>query len=156
MIDSQARQHVYAFLSFQKLLTIATTSEKPWTANVFYGVDQHLNLYFVSNEKTLHSENILTDSQIAFNTAWFNPKNHADRKAIQGIGTCTIATRDEDIAIGVRLHNERFLEFASRITEEWIKRDDHASHIWIIQPSYIKFWNDELYEDDEYNEFHLT
>jgi uncharacterized protein YhbP (UPF0306 family) len=146
-------QHLLDFLRSQRAMAVASVDEKPWITNVFYGVDDNLMIYFISNEKTIHSQQILNNPHVAFSVVWFNPKNHKDRVGVQGQGTCSIATDDAHISKGVELHNKLYPEFANRITVDWVKSTDNLSHVWIIKPSRIKFWNDGLYGQDESKEF---
>lgn len=142
-----------SFLKSQKLLIIATAGNEPWVTNVFYGIDSDFKLYFISSQETKHSQQILEKPTIAFSVAWYHPNNHKDRKAIQGKGMCRIAKNDEEIEKGILLHNTNFPEFADRITVEWAKNASNVYKVWVIEPTYIKFWNDELYGDDETEEF---
>ncbi|OGH64519.1 MAG: hypothetical protein A2821_04695 [Candidatus Magasanikbacteria bacterium RIFCSPHIGHO2_01_FULL_41_23] len=142
-----------AFLESQRLLVIASADNEPWIANVFYGIDANFKLYFISNQETKHSQQILESPMIAFSVAWYNPSNHKDRKAVQGKGLCRIAKNNEEIETGIRLHNTNFPEFADRITVEWAKNASNLSKVWVVEPTYMKFWNDGLYGDDETKEF---
>jgi uncharacterized protein YhbP (UPF0306 family) len=143
------------FLQSQKLLTLATSAEDPWVSTMYYGADDLGALYFISSTKAEHSEHIIQNPSVAFSVAWFNPANHADRKAVQGRGMCTIANIDEQIATGVRLHNANFPEFSNRITVEYVKDTTNPAAVWLIEPVYIKFWNDELYGLNGTKEFDL-
>ena len=147
------KDNLLKFLKSQKLLVLASSSQTPWISNLFYGVDENFKIYFVSNEETKHSKQILENSRVAFSIAWFNTEDSEDRKGVQGTGTCKIAQIDEEITRGVELHNLKFPEFKDKITFDWIKSVDNKSHIWIIEPDYIKYWDDEFYGDEETEEF---
>lgn len=145
------------FLQTQKLLAIATCDNgEPWIANVYYGVDEKFKIYFISPKSTRHSNYILQHSRVAFSIAWFDQTNHKNRKAIQGLGACRLAQNPEEIEVGVRLHNANFPEFAERITVEWINTNEYGSAVWVIEPNYMKFWSDELYGEDESEEFYFS
>lgn len=147
------KQELLHFLKSQRFLVVGTQGEKPWIVNVFYGADDDCRLYFVSGEEENHSKHILQNPEVTFSTVWFNENDHTDRKGVQGIGTCNIADTDADIETGVRLHNEHFPEFKERITHDYIRSDENKSRVWVITPKYIKFWNDGLYGDEEWEEF---
>lgn len=140
-------QEVQHFLMNQPLYTIATCQDNtPWVANVYGGFDKETNiLYFVSSTEAIHSMHIIDQPIIACNTAWFNTDIHTDRKAVQMVGTCTMATDTKDIQTGIALHSALFPEFAERLTVTYIQNVDNPSAVWKFSPEYIKFWNDELY-----------
>ena len=142
------------FIKSQKLMVIASHGEKYiWVANVYYGIDDNFKFYFVSPEDTKHSQQILKNPKIAFSVVWFDPANHKNRKAVQGLGSCRLAQNEEEMAKGVQLHNYNFPEFAQRITVEWIHANEFESRIWVVEPSYMKYWDDELYGEKETEEF---
>ncbi len=145
------------FLKSQKLLVIAShNSTEIWVANVYYGIDDNFKIYFISPEDTKHSALIIKDSKIAFSVAWFNPNNHKDRKGIQGLGICRQANNEEEIIKGVQLHNQNFPEFKEGITVEWVHNNEWRSRVWVIEPTYVKYWNDGVYKDDESEEFNFN
>ncbi len=142
------------FLKSQKLLVLATNgSDGVWAANVYYGIDSDFKIYFVSRKSAKHSSHILQNPNVAFSICWFDSSNHKNRKAVQGLGVCRLAETEEEIAKGVQLHNANFPEFAEKITVEWIRTNDYESCVWVLNPSYMKYWNDELYGEDGSKEF---
>lgn len=144
------------FIKDQKLIVIASRDEKDvWVANVYFGVDEKATIYFISPEDNKHSKMILKNPNVAFSIAWFDPNNHMNRKAVQGLGVCRPAENEDEIETGVQLHNQNFPEFKKRITVEWIHNNEWGSKVWVLKPSYMKYWDDEIYGDDETEEFTL-
>ena len=144
------------FIKSQRLMVIASHDEKDlWVANVYFGIDEKGAIYFISPEDTKHSKMILKNPKIAFSIAWFDSTNHKNRKAVQGLGICCPAENEEEIAIGVKLHNQNFPEFKERITINWIRTNEWGSKVWVLKPTYMKYWDDEIYGDDESEEFTL-
>ena len=140
------------FLQNQKILQIAPHAGDPWIANVFMGCESPEKIYFIGSKNTLYGKKLLEDPRLAFATAWHAEGNHLDRKGIQGVGEALLTNDDDDIATGVRLHNQNYPEFAERITIDWIHTNEKGSGVWVIKSSFIKFWNDE-YGVDESREF---
>lgn len=145
---------LFSFLSSQRLCVLATHNEKNiWTSNVFYGIDEEYVIYFISSEETIHSKHILENPLVAFSIAWYNQHNHVDRKAVQWIGMCKKAEDLVSITTWVTLHNTHYPEFAERITPEWIQSNGNTSHVRTVIPTFMKFWNDELYGINGTKEF---
>ena len=135
-------------------MAIASHDEnKVWLANVYIGTDEKGLIYFISPEDTKHSRMILKNPQVAFSIAWFDPINHKNRKAVQGLGVCRIAENKNEIEVGIKLHNQNFPEFKERITVDWIHTNKLGSKVWVLKPTYMKYWDDEIYGDDESEEF---
>ncbi len=141
------------FLQKQRILQIAPHAGDPWIANVFMGCQSPEKIYFIGSPKTLYGEKLLEDPKLAFATAWCDNNNHLDRKGVQGVGEAVLSQDEEDIAMGVKLHNQNYPEFAERITVDWVHTNERGSGVWIIRPTFIKFWNDELYGLDGSKEF---
>lgn len=141
------------FLKSQRAMVVASKGEDIWVTNIFYGVGDDLKIYFISGEDTKHSAQIEKDPNVAFSVVWFNGKNHKDRKGVQGQGICRLAESDEEITKGVQIHNKLYPVFAERIVVAWIKSKLNKSQVYVIEPSYIKYWDDELYGDEEDEEF---
>ena len=140
------KEELLKFLKSQKLIIIASQGDTDiGISNIYYGIDEDFKIYFISPKDTEHSKHILKNSKITFSIAWYNPENHKDRKAIQAKGNCIIATLENDKFKGVKLHNLNFPEFKERITEEWILDDSIDAEVWVIEPTSMKFWNDELF-----------
>ena len=150
-MDNRAK--LLDFLKSQRFLVIGTQGDDPWIVNVFHGTDDNFNIYFVSEEETEHSRHILQNPTVTFSTVWFNPNNHVDRKGVQGRGICRIANSDMEIEEGIKLHNTNFPEFKETLTADYIRSEENKSRVWIIKPSLIKHWDDELYGVDGSEEF---
>jgi len=141
------------FLNSQKILQIAPAAGDPWIANVYMVAQSPEKLYFIGSKDTHYGTKLRENPALAFASAWCNERDHADRKGIQGVGHAVRTSHNQDIEIAVQLHNRRYPEFADRITVDWINTNERGSGVWVITPSYIKFWNDELYGIDGTEEF---
>ena len=142
------------FLRSQKILVIASRDEREVLAtNVYMASNEDGQIYFVSPEGAKHSTMMLKNPEVAFATAWFNEKDHTDRKGIQGSGRCEIVTDLKKITEGIMLLNERFPDLKRSITVQYILENIWKSRMWVIGPKSIKYWDDELYRDDQSREF---
>lgn len=151
---NEYKKELLDFLKSQKIIIIATYDNGDiWTSNVYYGIDENFNFYFSSGKDSKHSKQIVNNSKVSFSVVWYDESDFKNRKAIQGKGECILATSSNDIKIGVDLHNLNFPEFKERVTIENISNPNFPSKIWKITPTYIKFWNDELFGENGVKEF---
>lgn len=151
---SEYKKQLFEFLQSQKVLIIASSNDEDvWISNVYYGIDENFNFYFSSGKNSYHSKQILNNSKVSFSVVWYDESDFKNRKAVQGKGTCTLATELDTITNGVKIHNENFPEFKERVTIENISNVDFPSKIWKIEIKYIKFWNDELFGENGTKEF---
>ena len=139
---------LFEFLKSQRLMAIASCEGGIWIANIYYGIDDDSRIYFISPTDTKHSQQIMKSSDVAFSVAWYDKESPGNRKAVQGLGVCTVAEKEEDIRRGVYLHNENFPEFTQTLTPEYLLSNENDTKVWILEPRYIKFWNDELYGEE--------
>lgn len=144
------------FLKKQKLLTLATRDTRAvWAANVYFAIDDAATLYFVSPTDTIHSKMILKNPRIAFSVAWFDPRNHKNRKSVQGRGDCRIVKNPLELARGIKLLWKNFPDMRDILTVKWIVTNAWGTKLWAVKPTYIKYWDDALYGDDESKEFRV-
>lgn len=144
------------FIQSQKLMAIASHNTKEvWVANVYFSVDENGNIYFISSNDAKHSQMILKNSNVAFSIAWFDSTNSKNRKGIQGIGACKVAESLGEITVGVKLLYENFPDLRDILTVDWILSNAWSSRLWVLKPSYLKYWDDEVYGDDESEEIYL-
>ncbi len=65
-MTGEVRSRIAAFLASHTTLTLATIGpDGPAAAAVFYAADANLNLYFLSEQETQHSRNLLADPRVA-------------------------------------------------------------------------------------------
>ena len=112
-------------------------------------------LFFIDSKNTHYGKLLIEDPALAFATAWHEEGNHINRKGIQGVGSATLTTDASEIETGVSLHNVKYPEFADHITPDWVQNNEKGSGVWVIRPTFIKFWNDELYGLDGSKEFNF-
>lgn len=144
-------QNLLQFINSQKLLTISTFNDQPWICNVYFAFDETMKKFiFISNPEAKHSVAIANNPKVAFTTVWFNPENLSDRKSIQATGKCFSADPSEDepsnqiLQQYIDAYHNKFQTSKNWLTFEYLKTSG-KSKLYVIEPEYIKFWNDELF-----------
>lgn len=147
-------KHLIHFLQKQQALTLATSEAgETWVANVYFGADDKGTMYFISPKDSKHSRMILANPRVAFGMAWFDPQNHKNRKGVQGVGECRVAKNPVEIAAGIKILYKNFPDLRDMLTVKWIANNAWGTKVWVLRPTFIKYWDDEVYGDDESEEF---
>lgn len=146
---TELKQQILKFISKRYLLSIATVDEEnnPWVCNVYFSQDEDLNIYFISPNDTNHSKHIKNNSKVAFTVNWYDENSLDNRKAIQAIGICKqIGIKDLKHAIKCMIM--KYPDWKDFLTFEKVTKDLIKSKVYKITPSYIKYWDDELFGEE--------
>lgn len=143
------------FIKSQKLLVLSTVDEngQPWISNVYFSADDELNLFFVSPTDTKHSKHIAKNPHVAFSIPWYDEMNLANRKAIQGIGACKRITSAKETIRLLKNHYQYYPLWKDAITYKAMREKLIESRPYVIKPTHMKFWNDELYGEEKVEQF---
>ena len=143
------------FLKSQRLITIASYNNDLWISNAYACTDDNFNIYFISPTKAKHSKYIEANSNIVFSFSWFDPKNLSNRKGVQGKGECKMVKNPIELAKGIKHMYDSFPEMRDILTLKWITENVWGTKLWVIKPTYIKHWDDEVYGEEENKEFNF-
>jgi uncharacterized protein YhbP (UPF0306 family) len=136
-------------------MALATSiNDTPWSCALFMGVDENYHLYFVSNIKTKHVQNVLSNPKVAV-TIFDSHAVSGDANGVQLTGTCKRVVGDE-LQHGIdAIYDKRYpdpTERASRnLTPQKFSRPDsdpHARHIYEIIPEHVYVLDKSSGEDD--------
>lgn len=66
MNRDDVRERICDVLETHSTMTLATAgSDGPWAATVFFASDEHLNVYFVSDQRTRHGRDLMASATVA-------------------------------------------------------------------------------------------
>ena len=141
------KTQILDFLKQHQLMTIATQGpEHPWIASVYYSFDNDLNLYFLSNPKTLHCTHIHHNHQVAVSIADSHQKASDLKKGLQIYGHAKQITQAKLIQHAIR-HWKQALNFKDpHLTYENMINKTISGRMYIVTPQKIKFFNQELFD----------
>ncbi len=105
--DSNAREHILAYIASHNVLTLATERiQVPWAAALFYANDG-LTLYFVSDLETRHAQNLAANPRVAVTIH----EDNRDWRSIQGVqleGVCKEITDPVEAARALVVYAAKF------------------------------------------------
>lgn len=156
-MNNDVEVEINDFLKKQKLLILATVGDdgSPWTCNVYYSVSKNGKLFFVSSPNTEHSQHLEKNKNISFSVAWYDGGDLSNRKAVQGRGKCEKVTGAKETIQFLSNHYQYYPLWKDVITHEKMRKNAIESRPYIINPTYMKYWNDELFGDEGIREIYL-
>ena len=147
---TQIKKDILSFLKKNGIMTLATKSIKgPWACTVYYGVDDAMNLYIVTDPDSTHGKNMIKNCKVAFTIFDSHQKVDGLKRGIQGSGTIKVLKTREGISEALALWHKQNPGIEGRITADIVETSSDTK-VFEIAPSYLKFYNKELYGHEEY------
>jgi len=149
------KQRLLEYLKGLKFMSAATHDKHLWTAWVYYVIDDDFNLYFVSQPDTDHCKSILKNGEIACAIA-DSHQNVTDKKVgIQLYGTASQLTDLQQLRWMLNLWNKVNPGIDKIINLKNIQKKIIKSRVFKVVPQKIKWFNEELYKEKEFEVFHF-
>jgi uncharacterized protein YhbP (UPF0306 family) len=133
---------IHAFLAQHTTLTLATVSAigEPAAAAVFYAADEALNLYFLSEERTEHGQNLMIRLEVAGTVQ----ADGQDWRAIRGLqlrGHAHLVNPNE-LGHAVTTYGRRFafvaLLLAGRSGPGALSGPLARARFWVLRPTWLR------------------
>jgi len=146
----QIRKDIFKFLKKNGILTLATQSAKgPWVCTVYYGIDDEMNLYIVTDPNSIHGKAMINNNKIAFNIFDSRQKIYRPKKGVQGSGAIEMVRGVIKVTKALILWHKQNPGVEKAITIKEVKKFADTK-VFKITPKYLKFFNKELYSPEEY------
>jgi uncharacterized protein YhbP (UPF0306 family) len=155
----EINQTLLPFLQSQKVLVLATVDKKnnPWVSNVYFSVNKYYEFFFFSATDTQHSNHLISNENVSFAVVWHDSEDEGNRKAIQAKGVCKQIKDPIKLLKLVKNHYKYYPGWK----EEGESIDDTVKKLlktgaYVINPDYIKYWDDEEFGEKKTEEYNLV
>ena len=135
---------VRRFLSENRLLTVATHGSHPWIACVYYGFDDDLTIYFISDPTTMHGKHIGKNEKVAIAIADSNQKPESKKKGVQLYGLAELIKTETETRKAIKLWRENM-----NMTTEQPNYESVKGRMYKITPKKVKYFNQALFEVED-------
>lgn len=147
------KKSLYEYLRSQKMMSVATVSQKPFICNVYYGMDENFNFYFMSETTTYHAKNIAKNSKVAISIADTHQLVTDKKIGVQITGTASQVRDEKEIIKALKLWNSNNPGFEKIINLENMKNKKIKGKVYKIKPSFIKFFNELLFGPEGFEKY---
>lgn len=137
--------HMKEFLNSHFQMTIGTYASFPWTATVYYSVDQDMNIYFLSNPETLHCKQLEKNPKVSVAVVDSPQKSSSLKKGIQIYGKAKRISGANKIRYALDLWKKTLDVTSPLYTYEGMMKKAIKGRMYKVTPIKIKFFNEALW-----------
>lgn len=154
---NQIKKEISRFLKSNGILTLAVSSDDtPWICTLYYGVDNKMNLYVVTDPNNTHGNIMAKNPKVAFNIFDSRQKITKPKKGLQGKGKISMVKELKNVTTALNLWHTANSGIEERITAKNILDKKSDTKIFKITPIYLKYFNNQLYGKGEYGILDLS
>jgi nitroimidazol reductase NimA-like FMN-containing flavoprotein (pyridoxamine 5'-phosphate oxidase superfamily) len=147
---------INSYLKTQRLMSIATYGQKPWIANVYFVHDSDLNIYFLSKHWREHCQAIELNPQVAIAIADSHQPIYEPQKGLQISGRAQPVDTLSQLTWMFKMWNKLVAgSKGERLTDPRKFLDASLSKVYRITPHRIKFFNTELWPEEQFQVLEL-
>lgn len=153
-MNNTIKKDIDTFLrTSQGIMTLAVSENNiPWVCTLYFGIDKDMNMYIVTDPKNIHGKIIVKNKNIAFNIFDSHQKITKLKKGIQGKGTIKLVEGILENTKGIYLWHKNNPGIEEKITIKDILRKVTNTKVYKITPTYLKYFNKDLYGEEEYGQ----
>jgi len=149
-MNEQTLVHIKKYLSNKFQLVLATTGgEHPWISTLFYSTDDQMNIYFLTNPKTLHGKQLAKNPKVAVAIADSPQVPSSKKRGLQIYGICEQISGARKISHATNLWKKTLGVTSRDYSYEGMIKKAISGRMYKITPKKIKFFNEELWEEGE-------
>lgn len=154
--QEKIKKDILSFLKSHGIMTLATSLDnQPWVCTVYYGMDDDMNLYIVTDPESRHGKQFSKNSKVAFNIFHSHQKVAELKKGIQGAGEIEVVKGVIDVTKALFLWHKFNSGVEYKIKVEDILKKITDTKVFKITPKYLKYFDQELYGTEEYGTLEL-
>ena len=153
LLHMEKRQALLDYLRSRKLMTLATNGDDVWATTVFYTVDDDFNLYFLSEPKTQHVQDLHKNPSVACAIADTNQEAAKSKLGVQFKGVAEEVTGIDRLMPIMDMWHAVNPGLESVLSIDTIRGKVIDSVVYKLKPQYAKFFNEDLYGKEGYETF---
>lgn len=149
MERSEIIRHIFEFLQSHFQMVVSTYSSYPWTATLYYSVDQDMNIYFLSSPETIHCRQIEKNPKVSVAVVDSPQRPASLKKGIQIYGKAKRISGANKIRYALELWKKTLDVTSPLYTYEGMMKKAIKGRMYKITPKRIKFFNEALWKEGD-------
>lgn len=137
------------FFESHTQFALATNGDHPWIATMFYGSDADLNIYFLTDPETIHAKGLKQNPLVSAVIADSPQDPGSKKKGIQLYGHALEITDEQEMGKAFEVWCRVLKVTDAKYSVDGVKSSKLKYRIYKLIPKKIKYYNEELWEDDE-------
>lgn len=126
---------------------LATNGDHPWIATMFYGVDNDLNIYFLTDPETIHAKGLTKNPLVSAVIADSPQDPNSKKKGLQLYGSAKELMEQKEIEAGFAIWCKVLKVTDPKYSYDGIKTGELHYRLYKLVPKKIKYYNEELWEE---------
>lgn len=150
-MQEELEKHIRQTLGDGLILQIATASgDQPWAATVYYASDDNLNIYWLSNPNTRHSQDLAANPKTA-GAIPLDAEPSAPNVGLQVQGIAGYLGDPAEIESAIRLYAKKYGNSSEFVDNFIAGKDEHK--IYKLQPNLIVLLDEKTYPQNPRQEW---
>lgn len=137
------------YLSTHIQFALATNGDHPWIATMYYGVDDDLNIYFLTSPDTIHAKGLKQNPLVSAVIADSPQRPDSKKIGIQLYGHASEIEGEEALKSGFKIWCGVLKVTDPKYSYEGIKSGDLHYRLYKLVPKKIKYYNEKLWDEGD-------
>lgn len=148
-MSQDTRSHILEYLQSHIQFALATNGTHPWIATMYYGVDDKLNLYFLTSPDTIHAKGLKQNPLVSAVIADSPQKPDSKKIGIQLYGTASEIEGEEAMKAAFKIWCGVLKVRDPKYSYEGILSGELHYRLYKLVPKKIKYYNEELWDEGD-------
>lgn len=148
-MNNETLLSIKKYLSTHIQFALATNGDHPWIATMYYGIDDDLNIYFLTSPDTIHAQALKQNPLVSAVIADSPQKPDSKKIGIQLYGSAGEIEGEEAIKAGFEIWCRVLKVSDPKYSYDGIKSGDLHYRLYKLVPKKIKYYNEELWDEGD-------
>jgi uncharacterized protein YhbP (UPF0306 family) len=149
MSNKEIKQIIRDYIGSHIQFALATNGEHPWIATMYYGMDDNLNIYFLTNPESIHAKGLKQNPFVSAVIADSPQKPDSKKVGIQLYGSASEIEGEENIKAGFKIWCGVLKVTDPKYSYEGIKSGDLKYRLYKLTPKKMKYYNEGLWDEGD-------